>query len=229
MSTKRVSVLIPAYNEEDKIGDTVGAAFTIPFVHEVVVVDDASTDNTAGIAETAGAKVCALRKNLGKGGALNHGALVITGDIVLLLDGDLGKSAIEARLLLQPVLDGEADMTIASFPPPVIKGGFGLVKGLARKGIKFFSGYEMKSPLSGQRAMKRAVLEAMLPFSSGFGVEVGATLRAAMKGYSLLEVPVQMTHAETGRDLRGFVHRGSQFADVAVVLALCALERLRSR
>ncbi len=229
MSTKRVSVLIPAYNEEDKIYDTVGSALSIPQVHEVVVVDDASTDKTADIAAKAGARVCTLEKNLGKGGALNHGALLVTGDLVLLLDGDLGKSAIEAQLLLRPVLDGKADMVIASFPPPTVKGGFGFVKGLARNGIKLFSGYEMVSPLSGQRAMKRAVLEAMLPFSRGFGVEVGATLRAAMKGYSLMEVPVQMTHAETGRNLRGFIHRGAQFVDIAAVLALCAFERLKNR
>ena len=139
MSTSKVSVLIPAYNEEKKIFDTVSTVLSIPSVSEVVVVDDASRDNTASLAGEAGAKIVALEKNLGKGGALNRGAGIVTGDVILLLDGDLGKSAIDAQLLLQPILNGEADMTIAQFPPPLIKGGFGLVKGLARTGIKLFT------------------------------------------------------------------------------------------
>jgi len=229
LSTSKVSVLIPAYNEEKKIFDTVSTVLSIPSVSEVVVVDDASRDNTASLAGEAGAKIVALEKNLGKGGALNRGAGIVTGDVILLLDGDLGKSAIDAQLLLQPILNGEADMTIAQFPPPLIKGGFGLVKGLARTGIKLFTGKVMQSPLSGQRAMRREVLTAILPFSSGYGAEVGITLKAARMGYKIAEVPVQMTHAETGRDLKGFWHRGSQFVDIIVVLGGYVFRRLKGR
>ncbi|MDA8235212.1 MAG: glycosyltransferase family 2 protein [Clostridia bacterium] len=215
----KVSVLIPAYNEGDYIYQTVQALVSLPQVDEVVVVDDASRDDTALLAQQAGARVISLAANLGKGGALNRGLGEVDGDIVVLLDGDLGYSAGEAGKLIDPVLKGEADMTIARFPRARKKGGFGLVKGLARWGIKFFTGLEMFSPLSGQRVMTRPVIESIGTFASGYGVEVGLTIDVARRGFRVREVEVQMTHAETGRDISGFKHRGKQFIHVARVLA----------
>ncbi|MBF7082075.1 glycosyltransferase family 2 protein [Desulfallas sp. Bu1-1] len=219
MRARTVAAIIPAFNEQEYIGDTVAALAGIPEITEIVVVDDASTDRTAALAAGAGARVITLPGNMGKGAALNKGVTAVTADVYLLLDGDLGASAADARLLLAPVMAGEADMTVAQFPPPRRKGGFGLVKGLARFGIKLYTGLEMKSPLSGQRAMTRQVLDSVFPFASGYGVEVGLTIRAARAGFRVMEVPVQMTHAETGRDLKGFMHRGRQFWHIALVLA----------
>lgn len=211
---KRVSVLIPAHNEEDRIFDTVTAAFTLPGVNQVVVVDDASSDRTSAMAEKAGATVKVLQVNGGKGAAMNAGAPLVDGDVVLLLDGDLGSSAAGAAPLLLPVASEEADMTVAIFPGSGKKGGFGLVKGLARGGIRYYTGLEMAAPLSGQRAMNRRAFEAVLPFAEGYGVEVALTVKAAAGGFRVREVPVIMTHKETGRDLKGFIHRGRQFNDV---------------
>jgi glycosyltransferase involved in cell wall biosynthesis len=211
---KRVSVLIPAHNEEDNIFDTVIAAFALPGVTRVVVVDDASTDRTSEMAEKAGAMVKLLNINAGKGAAMNAGAPLLDGDIVLLLDGDLGASAIGAAPLLEPVISEEADMTVAVFPRSGKKGGFGLVKGLARGGIRYYTGLEMTAPLSGQRGMSRKAFESVLPFAEGYGVEVALTVKAAAGGFRVREIPVDMTHKETGRDLKGFMHRGRQFNDV---------------
>lgn len=217
----RVSVVIPAHNEALRISDTIKGIKAIPEVSEVIVVDDASSDSTAKLAEKAGARVIKLSSNLGKGGALNTGVAEATGDIVALLDADLGSSSAEARSLILPVLEDRADMTIARFPRARKKGGFGLVKNLARCGIKYFSGLESQAPLSGQRVMTRDVLKAVLPFASGYGVEVALTIKVAREGFRVLEVPTQMSHAETGRDLRGFMHRGKQFVHVARVLGGC--------
>lgn len=225
MADKRVVAIIPAFNEEEYIRYTVEALTLLPDVTEIVVVDDASTDRTAELAAHAGARVISMPCNSGKGAALNKGASKISADVVMLLDGDLGSSAGEACFLLEPVLAGLADMTIAGFPPPRRKGGLGLVKGLARFGIKHYTGLEMKTPLSGQRVMTREVMEELLPFASGYGVEVGLTIRAARAGFRVLEVPVQMTHAETGRDLKGFLHRGKQFWHITRVLASAAFAK----
>lgn len=219
MSKSKVSVLIPAHNEERYIFETVTAVRGIPEVGEIVVVDDASVDETARLAGEAGATVISLPCNLGKGGALNKGLINVTGDIIALVDGDLGPTAAEVRKLIIPVLTGQADMTIARFPRAQRKGGFGLVKGLAARGIKVFAGLDVKAPLSGQRVMKRQVIEALGGFESGYGVEVGMTIDVARRGFRIMEVEVNMTHAETGRDLRGFMHRGRQFVHVARVLA----------
>ena len=219
MAQQKVSVLIPAHNEGKHIFDTVSAVTKIAEVNEIVVVDDASVDNTAQLAIDAGALVISLPKNVGKGEALNKGLQNLTGEILAFLDGDLGSSAAELKKLIHPVLADRADMTIAKFPRAKRKGGFGCVKGLARKGIKFFTGMEVTAPLSGQRVMKRKVIEALGGFASGYGVEVGMTIDAVRHGFRIEEVEVNMTHDETGRDLHGFLHRGKQFMHVARVLA----------
>lgn len=211
-------MLIPAYNEEGAIGDTVSAALAIGEVAKVIVIDDGSSDLTAAIAAGSGAVVVSAGKNIGKGGALNMGSGYITGDVLLLLDADLGKSAAGAEKLVEPVLAGRADMTVAVFPKAAGKAGFGMVKGLARAGIKYFTGICMEAPLSGQRAMKTELYFNSIPLAGGFGVEVDLTLKAARKGYSIIEVPVDMFHRETGRDLSGILHRGRQFINVAGTL-----------
>lgn len=225
MSKSKVTVIIPAYNEAQFIKATVENIKSIPEVDEVIVVDDASLDNTSELAQAPGVTVITLAVNMGKGGALNIGLEHVTGDIVAMVDGDLGETAGEVRKLILPVLEDRADMTIARFPKANKKGGFGLVKGLARKGIKQFTGLTMEAPLSGQRVMKKEIIMAIGHFASGYGVEVGLTIDVVRKGFRVLEVDTNMAHNETGRDIRGFIHRGKQFWHVAKVLT----KRLFSR
>lgn len=222
-----VTVLIPAFNEEDYIQATIEAIKTLNKVDQIIVVNDCSTDHTSELAKAAGAEVIDLPRNLGKGGALNYGLQYVKGDVIALLDGDLGKTAVDVEKLLDPVLSNKADMTIAKFPPARKKGGFGLVTQLARKGIRIFTGLEVASPLSGQRVVTREVLEKLGPdpFESGFGVEVGLTIDVFRHGFRVREIPVQMTHAETGFNLAGFIHRGRQFSHVFLVLAKRLLKR----
>lgn len=222
-----IAVLIPAHEEAERIALTVAAAREIPGVTRVVVVDDGSRDDTADRADGAGAKVVRLVFNVGKGAALEAGASRVSdADVVVLLDGDLAQSAGQAAALLAPVLDGEADMSIAAFPRPQAKAGFGLVKGLARFGIaQMGNGWVANAPLSGQRAMTAACFEAVRPFASGYGVEVALTVRALRQGFRLVEVPTTMGHAATGRNLAGFVHRGRQFVHVLIALTKLAFER----
>lgn len=214
MTGTRISVLIPAYNEKERIAETVTAVKETGVAGEILVIDDGSTDGTGDLARGAGAVVIANPDRMGKGGALNTGLKSAHGEILVLLDADLGASAREMTRLLEPVTAGEADMTIARFRKVPGSGGFGLVKGLARWGIHRLTGLEMESPLSGQRAIRREVVEAVGPFAPGFGVELGLTIDSARKGYRIKEVPVEMAHAVTGRDLSGFMHRGRQFLHV---------------
>jgi hypothetical protein len=223
-----IAVLIPAHDEATRIAETVGAALEIPGVTRVVVVDDGSEDDTDALAENAGAKVVRLYGNRGKGTALEAGvARIENADIILLLDADLGQTAGQAAALLAPLLAGEADMSIARFPR--VDGGtagFGLVKNLARWGIAKLGGpFDATAPLSGQRALTRSCLATVRPFSAGYGVEVGLTIRALRAGFRVVEVETTMAHAATGRDMAGFIHRGRQFVHVALALAKLARER----
>lgn len=222
-----VIALIPAHNESERIAATVTATRSVPEIDRVIVIDDASTDATARLAADAGAEVLRLEHNRGKGGALQHGldAVAAEADVIALLDGDLGETAAQVSALLAPVLAGNADMTIATLPKPPGSGGFGLVKGLARWGIRRLSGFEATAPLSGQRVLSRAAWTASTPFATGYGVEVGLTVRAARAGARILEVPTTMEHAATGRDVAGFRHRGRQFVQVTAALMRLALGR----
>ncbi len=214
----QVTIIIPAYNEGNSIQDTVQAVQNLGIVNQVIVVNDCSTDLTGDLAQATGAEVFNLSRNVGKGGAINFGMKHARGGIIGLIDGDLGKSAAEVEKLIIPVVENKADMTIGRFPPAAKKGGFGLVTNLAKKGIMWFTGLQVSSPLSGQRVMRREIIEKVGPMEAGFGVEVGLTIDVLRLGFRVKEIPVQMTHAETGRDLAGFLHRGHQFLDVLVVL-----------
>ena len=220
------TALVPAFDEAATVADTVRAVISTPGVRHVLVVDDGSSDETAAEAERAGAAVLRMGSNRGKGAAVEAGLDLVEDDIVLLLDADLGDTACQAAALLEPVAAGMADMTVARFPPPPDKAGFGLVKGLARWGIRTLGGgFVAHAPLSGQRALTRRAVQAVRPLGERYGLEVALTVRALRAGLRVVEVPTTMSHAATGRDLRGFVHRGRQFVDVTRTLARLASER----
>ena len=227
----RVCALLPAYNEAARIGTTVDALRGRREIAHIVVVDDGSTDATAARAREAGAGQVITQANAGKGAALTAAfrAARDRADVFLLLDADLGASAAESVKLLPPLWSGEADMTIGLLPPDSAfaatgrRGGMGLVVRLARWGIARRTGRTFAQPLSGQRAVRKAVLDAALPdgrFAGGFGVEVGLTLGALAAGFRVEEVETHFRHHVTASDWAGLRHRARQFRDVArVVLA----------
>lgn len=226
---EQISVIIPAYNEADIIAATIAAVRKIPGLSQLIVVDDASTDATAQAAEAAGADlVIRQSRNTGKGGALNRGFAEANGDIILMLDADLGKTASEAVKLLKPVIDNTADMTIGVFNSAASyrknnelaakSGGFGTAVKIARWGIKTKTGALITAPLSGQRALKREIIEKTKGFAGRFGVETALTIDALRMGYRVVEVPVNMMHRPSGRSIAGFIHRGRQMWDIICVL-----------
>ena len=225
-----ISILIPAFNEAERIGNTIAALRGIDVGHdsEIIVIDDGSADGTAAIAETAGADIVLRQSNTGKGAALSAGLRLVHGDVLLLIDADLGDSAREAVKLLEPVLAGTADMTIATFPDvPGKGGGLGFVVRLARWGIRRLTGRELRAPLSGQRALRASVLDATGGVAAGWGVEIALTVRALWAGLRVEEVATEMDHRVTGRSIRGFVHRGRQFWAALLVLIQLWRESLR--
>lgn len=218
-----ISIIIPAYNEENKIKDTLESIKDIETISEVIVVDDGSSDKTtekASEVKSDKIKVFKLDKNRGKGYALNYGLKIAMekADIIGFLDGDLGSSSNEVKKLITPILNNEADVIIAKFPPAKKKGGLGFVKGLAKQSVLDMTGEELDATLSGQRLFKREVLEQFDEIPFGYGVEVGMTIDILKKGYKIKEVLVNMTHSETGRDLKGFIHRGKQYYHIKKVL-----------
>lgn len=207
---KKVSVIIPAYNEADAIGDTLRAIRQSMLCNELIVVDDGSTDGTGRLAAEWADLVIPLARNQGKGTALQTGWQQASGEILLFLDADLRQSAREAIYLLAPVQEGECDMAIAILPKPTSRVGMGLAKGLARHGIRLLTGFSPDAPLSGQRAVRREMLYKLGTVDGGFGVEVGMTVDALRAGYRIKEVPVPFSHRQTGNDWAGYRHRGKE-------------------
>lgn len=222
----KVTVLIPAFNEENNIEHTIKGLknFNDTFckknrlILDIAVIDDGSQDQTSLKALDAGIEVLQLKRNKGKGNALREGLKKTDGDIIVFLDADLRESSSETFKLISPILNGEADVVIARFKPPGKKKGFGLVKTLAFYGVKFFTGQNVTSALSGQRAFKKEVLDAIGTVPEGFGIEVGMLIDILKKGFIVKEVDVDMYHDVTGRDLKGFLHRGKQFWHILKVL-----------
>lgn len=231
-----IAVVIPAKDEAARIGATVRSAAEIPHVQLVVVVDDGSTDDTAGLAEAAGATVVRHRTNRGKAAAMQTGAAAValaergvaTPMGLLFVDADLGESAVNTAPLTEPILSGAADMTIAVLPRQATAGGGrGFVVNLARKGIVEATGWEPTQPLSGMRCVTRQAYAAALPLAPGWGVETGLTIDLLRAGLRVEEVACDLHHRVTGSDWRGQLHRAKQYRDVARALAVRRLRRGR--
>src|SRR5690242_1982868 len=231
-----VAVVIPAKNESDRIKETVAGASGLPGVNLVVVVDDGSTDDTAGLAGEAGASVIRHGRSRGKAAAMETGAEAVRlaettaaagtagpARHLLFLDGDLGATAAEAGPLIEPVRAGDADMTIAVFADRVHQGGHGFVVGLSGAGIERATGWRPAQPLNGQRCLTRAAFELARPLAAGFGVETALTIDLLNLGMRVTEVEVPLAHRATGNDWHSQVHRARQFADVARALAARAI------
>jgi len=216
-----VSVIIPAYHSADAIGTTVSAARSIPSASEVIVVDDGSRDATAEAAREAGAdQVVVLPRNRGKGAAMSAGVAAARSPTVLFLDADLAESAALAGPLVDAVNDRRA-MSVAVLPRQQGSGGFGLARGLAATAIRLLGGIEVTAPLSGQRAAPKDLVQH-LGLAPRFGAETALTAEAALLGIPIVEVPLPLTHAHTGRTVAGFLHRARQFRDILRYALLAA-------
>lgn len=209
-----ISVIIPAFNEAPRIGATVEALLKLEEVGEVLVVDDGSTDGTAGAAARSGARVIRMEQNRGKSAAVLHGLRQVEAPVVALVDANLGATAGELKKLFPPVLQGGAAMAVARFPAGRRRGGFGMVKRLASWAIRICTGARLEEPLSGQRVLRRELLEQLRHIPCGFGLEVALTIDALRSGSALVEVETAMNHRERGRDLASFLHRGRQLRAV---------------
>lgn len=217
------SVIIPAYNESDRILKTLDGIANIDEIDEIVVVDDGSNDNTLDLLGSYKLDKLIVKgqpSNQGKGKALERGLKSINpkSEVVVFLDGDVIETSSEVVKIIRPVVDGECDVAIARFRPAKKKGGMGFVKRLAKESVFKMTGVELNATISGQRAFKREVIERFDSIPDGYGVEVGMTIDILKWGYRVKEVIVDMTHNETGRDLSGFIHRGKQYIHIKKII-----------
>ena len=188
----RITVVIPAMNEEITVGAVV-RQIPRPFVDEVIVVDNASTDDTAVVALAASARVV-REERPGYGFACLAGAKAAQGDIVVFLDADGSFDAREIPRLVNPLLRGEADLVLGSREMGVIAPGampqhqrFGnwfavtLLRGLY--GLRV-------TDLGPFRSLHRDSLLALQMSEMTYGWPIEMMVKAARLNYRIVEVPV---------------------------------------
>lgn len=194
-----MSVIIPAYNEEATLESVVREVLKLPQLAEVIIVDDGSADDTPRICQELAdiPKVRAVRlpRNEGKCAALKAGFAISSGEIVIVQDADLEYDPNEIPDVIQPILDGVAD---------VVYGSRFLVRRASR--VLYFYHYIANKALTllsnlltninftdvetGYKAFRGDIIRSMVITSKGFGIEIEVTAKIAKLGCAIYEVPI---------------------------------------
>ena len=192
--TARISVIIPALNEEQTIAQVV-RDLTSTLVREVLVVDNGSTDNTATVAREAGAVVVhAPRRGYGRACASGVMAADAASDVFVFLDGDGSDVISELPSIAGPVLDGSYDFAIGSrtrgsresgslLPSQIFAGWLAGILIRIRYGVRY-------TDMGPFRAISRSALERLRMRETTYGWNLEMQMKAAREGLRILEVPV---------------------------------------
>jgi glycosyltransferase involved in cell wall biosynthesis len=225
--------VVPAWNEAGAIGAVVEEIGRVDPEIVVVVVDDASTDDTAAVAEAQGAVVLRLPFNVGIGGAVQTGLRYARDEgyeLAVRLDGDGQHDAGEIPKILAPLDAGEADVVIGSrfvdangnYRPPFAR----------RMGIRVFArlvsllgGQRVTDTTSGFTALNRAGIELFAAEYPHDYPEVEATLVALRSGLRLAQVQVQMRERVAGTSSITFVRSLYYIVKVMLALLVASLRR----
>lgn len=195
ISMKHVTFLIPAYNEEQSIGSLLEEIYNYKRP-QVLVVDNNSQDGTADIVKKSGARLIS-EKEQGKGHAIRKGFENIQSDFVIMLDADNTYDPQEAQKLLQPLLQGEADVVMGCRLNQNMEEGsvtrFNLIGNriLSKVATVLFS--RVSDVCTGYWAFKKEVIDYLLKEgidSPGFDLEVEMFSKIARAGYTIKEVPI---------------------------------------
>ena len=219
----RVKVLagIAAYNEARYVGSIVLQARQ--YVDEVIVVDDGSTDNTARVAELAGATVIRHPQNKGKGAAIQSilaEARRRNPDVLVLLDADAQHDPDEIPVLIKPISDG-FDLVIGSREAQ--EGKTPLYRRIGKKVIfrssRFASKTNVYDSESGFRALSPKAVNELDLQTNGFAVESEMITLAADKNLKITEVPISNIYTKDGSTLNPIRHGVDVLSRIVVMIS----------
>ena len=199
---RRIIALIPAYDEEAKIGDVV-RRIDASLVDTILVIDDGSTDDTADVASRCGAEVLRLDRMYGVGAALRAGMTYARQqrfDIVCILAGNNKDDPSELPRLLDPICDDQADFVIGSrfLSGGTAGGDMPFYRRVATRLhpwlASMFVGKRLTESTNGFRALRLSMLDdprinLHQTWRDGYGLEVYLLLRIIQLGYRHVEVP----------------------------------------
>tara|TARA_X000001036_G_scaffold384650_1_gene378740 strand:+ start:104 stop:985 length:882 start_codon:yes stop_codon:yes gene_type:complete len=211
-----ITIGIPAYNEEGKIGSILEELKKI--TDSVIVCDDGSQDSTYDIAKNSGAMIIKHEKNLGYGAAINSifkKCVEIDTDILITFDGD-GQHRIEdINKIIKPIMENQADIVIGS---RFLDDGEKEIPNYRKVGIKFLTQItnstikeKITDSQSGFRAYNKTVLEKIIPENSGMGSSTEILIKASNNDLRIAEVPIKIIYSGDTSTLNPVSHGASVF------------------
>jgi glycosyltransferase involved in cell wall biosynthesis len=203
-----LSVVVPVYNERATIRTLIERVRAVGIDKEIVLVDDGSTDGTREIlaeySEQAGLQVVFQPQNIGKGAALAEGFRRATGDIVVIQDADLEYNPAEYPILIQPILDGLADVVYGSrfaggSPRRVLYFWHAVGNRFLTLVSNMLTDVNLSDMETCYKVFRREIIQQMPLRSKRFGFEPEITVKVAKAGYRIYEVAISYagrTYAE---------------------------------
>jgi glycosyltransferase involved in cell wall biosynthesis len=195
---KKLSIIIPVYNEEKTINELLGtvAAVTLPgWKKEIIVIDDGSKDKTRDVLHTWEKKVRVIYKdkNEGKGSAVSIGFRQASGDIILIQDADLEYSPDDYPILLQPFENPHVDVVYGSrFLGSHLSTMFVYAQG--NKFVTFVTNLLFNTNITdmetGYKVFRREAISGLTIHAKRFDVEPELTVKVLKKGFQIYEVPI---------------------------------------
>lgn len=205
----KLSVVMPCYNERHTIREIVQRVTEQPYDIELLIVDDGSKDGTREIlTELAGKypqiKLLFQTQNQGKGAALRRGFTEATGDVVLIQDADLEYDPRDYSILLQPIIDGKADVVFGSRflggPHRVLYFWHSIANGLLTTMSNMITDLNLTDMETCYKVFKREVIQGIKLTEDRFGFEPEVTAKVArVPNVRIYEVPISYagrTYAE---------------------------------
>jgi len=191
----QVSIVLPAKNEVDAVGQTV-AKIRQQFPEiQILVVDDGSSDETAQMAISAGAQVVQHPYSKGNGAAIKTGARAAAGEIIVFMDADGQHDPADITRLLQKIEQGHDMVVGARQKGSQASLGRGLANGLYNRLASWMTGHRVEDLTSGFRAVRAEKFrEFLYLLPNGFSYPTTSTMAFFRAGYSVAYEPIHAAH-----------------------------------
>ncbi len=197
----RLSVVVPVYNERETIREILRRIRDVPVPTEIIVVDDGSTDGTREVLREmefdGDLQVLYHERNRGKGASLKTGFARATGDIVIIQDADLEYDPAEYRRLIQPIVEGVADVVygsrfLAVGPHRVLYYWHRVANRVLTILSNMFTDLNLTDMETCYKVFRREVIEAILPTlkQNRFGIDPELTAKVARRKYRIYELGI---------------------------------------